>query len=280
MVSRAPWCHDVLRDLLVAPAGPLRRLDVVAATGSTNEDVLNAVRDDPAAWPTGSLLLADHQDAGRGRCGRAWQSPPGASLLGTFVVRPGPSAGGRGWLPLLAGLSVVRALRATGARAWLKWPNDVLVAPPGAPDLDGWGSLRKVAGVLAQATADGAVIAIGVGVNVTQRSAELPVPWASSLALVGAGTDREALLVALVAELTEVVGRWQQAAGDAAGEGLAAEVAAVCATLGRPVRVERPGGEVLTGQAVRLDDDGALVVTVDAAEHRVLAGDVVHLRSG
>lgn len=267
-----PLRADVLRRLLVAPAGPLTRLVVVERTGSTNDDVLAGLRDDPEAWPAGALLLADHQTAGHGRRGRTWVSAPRTSLTGTFVVRPGSGSGGLGWLPLVVGLGVVRALRAaTGVPAWLKWPNDVLV-----PDGPGSAALRKVAGILAQTTPDGSAVAVGVGLNVSQRADELAVPTATSLALSSggstSGTDRQELLVAGVAALGEVVARWC-----AGGTGLAAEVAQVCSTLGRQVRVELPGGSALVGRAVRLADDGALVVADPAGEHTVRAGDVVHL---
>ena len=248
------------------------RLVVVDRTGSTNDDVLDGLRDDPEAWPTGALLLADHQTGGHGRLGRTWTAPAGTSLIGTFVVRPDPGAGGLGWLPLAVGLGTVRALRAAaGVEAWLKWPNDVLVVQPGASLLDGWGDLRKVAGILAQVTADGAAVAVGVGLNVAQRVTDLPVPTATSLVLAGGSTDRQALLVALTGTLADVVGRWR--AGDAS---LADEVTQVCTTLGRTVRVELPGGATVVGRAVRLAGDGALVVADQEAEHRVLAGDVVH----
>ncbi|MCL2091228.1 MAG: biotin--[acetyl-CoA-carboxylase] ligase [Micrococcales bacterium] len=281
MDSPPPLRADQLRRRLVTPAGPLSRLVVVDRTGSTNDDVLAGLRDDPDAWPTGALLLADHQTAGHGRAGRTWVSAPRTSLTGTFVVRPGPGSGGLGWLPLVVGLGVVRALRtAAGVQAWLKWPNDVLVHQPGGR---GSAARRKVAGILAQTTPDGAAVAVGVGLNVTQRADQLPVPTATSLALTrdlyyqrgradGICTDRPALLVATVTALAEVVGRWC-----AGGAGLADEVAQVCTTLGCQVGVELPGGARLVGRAVRLADDGALVVADADGERPVRAGDVVHL---
>ncbi len=282
-VDTAPLRADRLRRLLVKPAGPLPRLVVVDRTGSTNDDVLAGLRDDPDAWPTGALLLADHQTTGHGRRGRTWAAPPRTSLTGTFVVRPGSGSGGLGWLPLVVGLGVVRALRAAAeVEAWLKWPNDVLVDQPGE---HGQAARRKVAGILAQAAPDGAAVAVGVGLNVTQRADQLPVPTATSLAVTRdlacrarSGdsrricTDRQQLLVATVAAVADVVGRWCTG-----GAGLPVEVGEVCASLGSQVRVELPGGAALVGRAVRLADDGALVVADPDGEHTVRAGDVVHL---
>lgn len=284
MTTDAPRLRaSALRTMLLAPAGPLNRLEVVESTASTNDDVVSGLRTEPQLWPDSSLLVAEHQQAGRGRSGRHWVTPTRTSLTCTFVVRPGPTGDGLGWLPLIAGLGVVRALQATaGVPAYLKWPNDVLVAPPGAPSLPGWGGLRKVAGVLCDAVQlpDELAVAVGIGVNVSQSEHGLPVPTATSLVLAGArGLDREVLLVALVSALAELSDRWQSGGGQAAASGLAQEVADVCLTLGSRVQVELPGGAVLLGRAERLAPDGALVVHgEDGAEHVVHAGDVTHLR--
>ncbi|QGQ20034.1 biotin--[acetyl-CoA-carboxylase] ligase [Cellulomonas sp. JZ18] len=284
--DRPPLEASALRALLLAPAGPLARLDVVDATASTNADVVAALRREPGAWPHASLLVADHQTQGRGRAGRTWQTPARAALTCTFVARPRSGPETFGWLPLLAGLGTVHALRATtGVRAVLKWPNDVLVElGPDAEPVEGWGTARKVAGILAEVVPDagpGPAVAVGVGVNVHQDAAELPVPWATSLALAGArDTDRATVLVALVDALHGLASRWADGGGDALGTGLADEVAAVCSTLGAPVSVALPDGRTLRGTARRLDDDGALVVVDDAgAEHLVHAGDVRNVRA-
>ncbi len=106
-----------------------------------------------------------------------------------------------------------------------------------------------------------AAVVIGIGINVSQDADELPVPSATSVALAGAHhVDREGMLVALVDAQLEVARRWRESGGDAVASGLADEVARVCGTLGDTVRVELPGGTSVTGVAVRLADDGALVV--------------------
>jgi BirA family transcriptional regulator, biotin operon repressor / biotin---[acetyl-CoA-carboxylase] ligase len=274
---------STVRELLQRPAGPLARVEVVAQTGSTNADVVRDLRADPDAWPDLSLLVADHQDAGKGRRDRTWSTPPGTSVTCTFVARPDVPVASLGWIPLLAGLGVVRAVRATaGVQAVLKWPNDVLV--PASDDLEGWGPFRKVGGILTEvvphpAGGPGAVV-VGIGLNVLQRADELPVPSAGSLALAGARhVDRLGLLVALVTSLEEIAGRWRAAGGSAAASGLDAEVAAVVATTGARVRVSLPGDAVVEGLARGLDDDGALVVVDDdGVARRVLAGDVHHVR--
>ncbi|MCB7136455.1 biotin--[acetyl-CoA-carboxylase] ligase [Cellulosimicrobium marinum] len=265
-----------LRDLLVQPAGPLARLEVVEESGSTNAELARAAAADPDAWPAPALLVTEHQAAGRGRLGRTWETPPRAALLGSLLLRPDAPRTALSWLPLLAGLATVHALRATaGVDAVVKWPNDVLVPDPsdGAP--------RKVAGILAEVLPDGGVV-VGVGLNVSQSADELPVPTATSLALAGAATtDREVLLVALEEAFHAVLVRWQDADGDAHAAGLAADLDRVCATLGTRVRVERVAGDALTGTATGIAPDGGLVVRHDDGTTSVQhSGDVHHLRPG
>jgi len=274
-----------LRRLLLAPAGPLARVEVVERTGSTNSDVVNALRADPASWPDAGVLVAHHQAGGRGRLGRIWHTPPGAALTCSFVLHPRVPATSFGWLPLLAGLGTVRAVRATaGVPAVLKWPNDVLVPATGEGEggADGGGGARKLAGILTEVVpGEQPAVVVGIGVNVGQTADELPVDSATSLALAGARhVDRATLLVALVAALDEVARRFREAGGDARASGLADEVAAVCGTLGTRVRVELPAGGALLGLAQGLADDGGLEVVDDTgAAHRVLAGDVHHVRA-
>lgn len=283
MSPRTPLSADSLRGLLLAPAGPLSRLEVVPTTGSTNADVAAALRADPGSWPSGSLLVAEHQSAGRGRLDRSWTAPGGTALTCSFVVRLDVPEASLGWLPLLAGLAAVTAVRATaGVHAVLKWPNDVLIHDETWSALPGWGHSRKVGGVLCERVALPGVdtVVVGFGLNVHQRADELPVESATSLLLAGAHhVDRETLLVALVTAAHDVAHRWREAAVDAHAAGLADEVAEVCATLGRPVRADLPDGTGLVGIAQQLDGRGALLVrTQDGTERAVVAGDVVHLR--
>jgi len=272
---------DELRSLLLAPDGPLDHFEVVEETGSTNDDVVAALRADVAAWPGVGVLVADHQTAGHGRAGRTWETARGTSLTCTFVVRPQVPPERLGWFPLLAGLGAVTAIRATaGVPAMLKWPNDLLV--PADSEVLGWGAVRKVGGILAQLvpTPDGVALVVGIGINVSQEADELPVESASSLVLAGAQhVDRESVFVALVGALADIAERFREADGDAVAAGLADEVAAVCRTIGTRVRVELPGDAELVGLAAGIEDDGSLRVVDDAGRtHRVLAGDVHHVR--
>jgi BirA family transcriptional regulator, biotin operon repressor / biotin---[acetyl-CoA-carboxylase] ligase len=297
--DRAALDGAVLRRAVVRPGGLWRAVEVLASTGSTNADLL--------AWaasgaPEGVVLAAEEQTAGRGRMGRSWVSPPRAALTFSLLVRPDTvSPARRGWLPLLSGVSVASALRAAASvDARLKWPNDVLVGP------------AKLGGILAEATGDAVVV--GIGLNVSTEPGELPPPGpapggalpATSLRVLAAeglaaegpaaegpaaegpaaagNGDRERLLTEILAAFEHWYQAWRQAGGDPDRCGLRAEYTRLCATIGRRVRVELPGGQLLSGLAAGVDPDGRLLVRVSSAaglpdtEVPVAAGDVVHLR--
>jgi biotin-[acetyl-CoA-carboxylase] ligase BirA-like protein len=258
-----PLRAAALRAALVRRGSLWRDVRVVAETGSTNQDLLAAAA---AGDPEGLVLAAEWQRNGRGRQGRRWESAPGTALTFSVLLRPvSVRPADRGWLPLLAGLAVVTALRrdaAVGAR--LKWPNDVLAGD------------AKLAGILAEQAA-GAVV-VGIGINVTAGRADLPVPGATSLVLERAAlTDRERLLTAVLRELERGYRHWL--AGGAAGRAeLRRAYLSACATVGRPVRVSLPGGRVLAGTARDVDDAGRLVVEGGAGLVAVSAGDITHVR--
>jgi BirA family biotin operon repressor/biotin-[acetyl-CoA-carboxylase] ligase len=277
--------QSLYRDKLTVPG--FARVEVVETSPSTNAELVTAVRADPAGWPAPSALVAEHQTAGKGRAGRSWETPARAGLTVSVLLRPQVPAEALGWLPLLAGLAVVRAVSDGGITAAVKWPNDVLL--PAVDTIAGLGLYRKVAGILAQVVPEaqgtpgpGApAVVLGIGLNVSQSAEELPVPSATSLALAGyPRPDRTDVLVRLLGEVHAVVRRWEQAGGDAAAAGLLDEYTAVSATLGTRVRAELAGGaETVAGEAVGLDRSGALVVRTESGEERtVTAGDVWHLR--
>jgi BirA family biotin operon repressor/biotin-[acetyl-CoA-carboxylase] ligase len=222
-------------ECVAVPAGRFSDVRWFAEVDSTNRVAADLVR---AGAGDGLVIGADHQTAGRGRRGRTWESPAGASLLVSVVLRPVPPL-----VTLAAGLAASDACRAVaGVPAMLKWPNDVLLE-------DG----AKVGGILSELVAGAAVV--GLGLNLA---------WAPEGAgRLGAAVDRDALLAAWLDALHAV---------DTPGDVLA-RYRERCATLGRRVRVELPGGSV-EGLAEDVDDEGRLVVD----GRPITAGDVVHLR--
>ncbi|MDN3357057.1 biotin--[acetyl-CoA-carboxylase] ligase [Actinomadura sp. DC4] len=265
-LDRPPLNARALNRALVRPGGLWREIRVVEETGSTNTDLAELAR---TGVEPGLVLVAEAQTSGRGRLGRTWTAPPRSGLFFSVLLPQEDSATRLGWLPLVAGVAVASALRGFAevegvergrmADASLKWPNDVLIGE------------RKLVGILAQRAEAGVVL--GIGLNVSLRPDELPVPTATSLAIEGSPTDRDPLLRAI---LRELAARHEEFRADRAS--LRAAYRELCATLGRQVRVELPGDEVLTGTAVDVEEAGRLVVRAADGDHLLSAGDVVHVR--
>ncbi|MEV8595805.1 biotin--[acetyl-CoA-carboxylase] ligase [Streptomyces sp. NPDC052012] len=270
-LERPPLNAAALRRGLVREGGLWSDVDVVQRTGSTNSDLVDRAAAGTAG--EGAVLVAEEQTAGRGRLDRQWSAPARSGLFFSVLLKPVEVPVARwGWLPLLTGVAVAAGLaRAAGVDTALKWPNDLLVKVGGEE--------RKAGGILLERAGDGGVV-IGVGINVTLRAQELPVPTAGSLALAGAvSTDRDTLLRGVLRSLEDWYGRWRTAGGDAGLCGLQEAYAAGCATLGRTVRAELPGDRAVVGEAVAVDGDGRLVLaTGEGVREPVGAGDIVHLR--
>jgi BirA family biotin operon repressor/biotin-[acetyl-CoA-carboxylase] ligase len=114
---------------------------------------------------------------------------------------------------------------------------------------------------------------VGIGINVDQTSEELPVPTATSLALATAPRDRTDLFGDVLGQLRA----WADMASRSP-QAFVSGYRSLCDTLGRSVRVDLPGGEVLEGRADDVDDHGRLVVGSGGDTIVVAAGDVVHVR--
>jgi BirA family transcriptional regulator, biotin operon repressor / biotin---[acetyl-CoA-carboxylase] ligase len=234
--------------------------------GSTNEV---ARRLGSAGAPTGTVVLSEYQSAGRGRLGRVWESPPGAGLWLSIVVRS-DAVRDIPALPLLVGLAAAGCVdpwiapQAVG----LKWPNDLLAGE------------RKIGGILCEAVWQGTAspcVIVGIGINVSQRPDEFPHTIrsrATSLAnLRGSPVDRAALAACLVRSIL-----------DRAGEPLAmseaelAEMARRDVLAGRPVTVVEPatGTAIAAGTAQGIAPDGALLLRDSGGELRsIRSGSIV-----
>jgi len=270
-LDRPPLNAAALRRALVREGGLWTGIEVVPRTGSTNTDLVALAASGQAA--EGAVLVAEEQNAARGRLDRTWTAPARSGLFFSVLLKPAQVPVARwGWLPLLTGVAVATGLaRAAGVDTALKWPNDLLVTVDGEE--------RKAGGILAERAGEDAVV-IGIGINVSVRKEELAVPTAGSLALAGArATDRDPLLRAVLRALEDWYRRWVDAGGDPVASGLQETYTAGSATLGRLVRAELPGDRFLTGEAVAIDSDGRLVLaTGDGVQEPVGAGDIVHLR--
>ncbi|MCW2394119.1 MULTISPECIES: biotin--[acetyl-CoA-carboxylase] ligase [unclassified Sphingobium] len=231
------------------------RIHVVSETGSTNAD-LRAQAD---SWPDGHWLRAERQTAGRGRLGRAWQSPTGNLYASTLIaLQPGdPPVTG---ISLMMGIAVHDALSslAENAPILLKWPNDVLA--------DG----AKLAGMLLEREGQGIIAGVGVNIATAPPLADRPTVALNSLPG-GAGLTAEAVLDALVLAVDRWLPRWR-------AEGMSALVPAWLARahpIGTPLVVTGAGSAPVHGRFAGLRDDGALMLACENGTQAVVhSGDV------
>lgn len=248
----------------------LENLALLASVGSTNalaRRIAHEYESEKQNLPS-SLLVAWQQSAGRGRGGRSWSSPAGrgvyATRLGWFAGRDRIPT-----LPLLVGVALCRAVATAlpnhpSEAVRLKWPNDILVHG------------KKIAGILIETAIgaeDGAVVAIGFGVNHGHRAEDLPGDFATSLALESGGSP--ALdLIALLDRLAESVEAEIAHVGDF-GYAVAAARAWSAHTVGDRLTC-RVGEATVEGRFLGFDDTGALrLQTDDGQEHRLAAGEVL-----
>jgi BirA family biotin operon repressor/biotin-[acetyl-CoA-carboxylase] ligase len=236
---------------------PGRRLAHFERIDSTMHE---AARLAAAGCAAGTAVLAEEQTAGQGRHGRAWYSEPGSGLYVSLVLRPPLAGDALPVLTLALGLAAAEAIaRATGLRADLRWPNDVLIAG------------KKVAGILVQFAEGAAIAGIGMNVNHAAFPDELAAEAISLRIASGRTHSREDLLV----ELLRAVDGFSKMLVEA-GKDPILELFGRCSSYarGKRVRVQQPGG-VLEGRTAGLDPSGFLIVRKDdGTEELIVAGGV------
>jgi BirA family biotin operon repressor/biotin-[acetyl-CoA-carboxylase] ligase len=243
-------------------SGFVTRLEGGGVTGSTNDDARDLAI---AGAPEGTVVLAREQTKGRGRLGRAWESPSGG-VYASLVLRPQVELPDAVVLPLVVGLGVARALERFGVVALLKWPNDLL-APDG----------RKLAGVLLEGLSEGwrvSWVVAGIGVNVRQA------PLGSDSASLDELGDRKAGLAEVTAAVLEGVGEAYESWRSGGFAPLREEYGARAWLSGRDVTVSDASGRVIAAGPVRgIDEQGRLLVDSAAGVVPISSGEVT-LRVG
>lgn len=270
-----------------------RKIELHTQVGSTNDLVKEAAR---RGELEGLVVLAEEQVRGRGRLGRTWAAPPGSSILCSLLLRPRFSPEQAFYLTIATALAIHRSVNSLideGRRAKdderarvninprsgyplsdinphsaVKWPNDVLV------------NGRKVSGVLCESEFAGgewAFAVVGFGINVNLEPGDLEdlreiAPQATSLrAELGVTVDRAWLLGRMLGEFEGLYMALQSGQFGA----MYKEWADTLETVGRRVSVNYGSGTI-SGQALRVENDGSLVVKTEAGvEWQIMAGDVV-----
>ncbi|MBQ7516046.1 MAG: biotin--[Schwartzia sp.] len=212
----------------------------------------------------GTVVVAEEQGAGKGRLSRGWFSPRQKGIWFSVILRPAFLPQEAPKCTLLAAVAIVRAVRAFGVEAGIKWPNDVLYEG------------RKFVGILTEMNAEMErihYIVIGSGVNVNLRPSDFPPEVrdiATSLSIIkGEPLPRAKLFAAILDAMEELY-------FDAIENGFGAvfdEWRRYSVTLGQEVNVIGVN-ETFAGTAVDIDEDGALLIDTASGRRRVLAGDV------
>lgn len=233
-------------------------IQTVPETGSTNADLAAGLRAGEAL-AEGYWLVADRQNAGRGRQGRTWFDGHG-NFMGSTIVRPHERDPAPSSLALLAGLALYEAivpLIASPADLSLKWPNDLMLG--GA----------KLAGILLER--EGQAIIVGIGVNLA-AAPDLPDRRTVALSSYGPAPDRDIFAASLAASFDRELERWRTYGLDP----LVRRWESVAHPSGTRLRVHPPGEEPIEGAFAGLTGDGALRLRLADGHSRVIhAGDVM-----
>lgn len=232
------------------------RLELRESTGSTNDDVRAAAL---LGASSGLVVVAERQDAGRGRRGAAWVCPAGEGLAFSVLLRPTEPRSLWPRLSLVVGLAVAEALDRFGVAAEVKWPNDI------------WIGRRKVCGILVEAGEDFVVAGIGINVGVSAFPAAL-ADSATSLAIeLGEAPARPAVLAAVLERLKVR----EACIGGRFGEVLL-PLRERCALSGKAVRMIC-GDAVLSGEMVGIGDGGELLLRDAGGLRKIVQADEVRI---
>ena len=215
--------------------------------------------------PNGLLVVADCQEGGKGRRGRAWSSPKGEMIAMTLLIRPHMRPEKASMVTLVMGLAAARACRrAAGISVQIKWPNDIVV------------NGKKLCGILTEMGAElneihYLVIGTGINVNIKAFPEELTEKATSLYLETGKDISRAQLIQYCMEEFEEcyeVFMRTQDMSG------LIEEYNSLLVNRGREVCVLEPGCEY-RGIAKGINQDGELLIeTEDGGSRAVYAGEV------
>lgn len=251
--TRSPLSHARIEQELARLEHSDVAVYVFDQVGSTNDDVVQFLPQ--LSTHRAIVVTADEQVAGRGRLDRNWSSPWGAGIALSIAVKASHIKGELTSVPLRAGLAVQQALADFEVTTQVKWPNDIVTTEG-----------LKLGGLLSVAR-DNAVI-VGIGVNVSLTSDELPTPTSTSLALLGHSISREELIARIVVNFSRIIDQpeWMS------------KYHAVSATLGQHVRLHRSGQPAVDGTVVWFGDDGSIQLETVNGKATFSIGDVEHLR--
>lgn len=213
----------------------------------------------------GTLYVADRQNAGKGRRGRAWESPGDSSIYMTILLRPEFAPVKAPMLTLVMAVSVAEGIKkATGLETMIKWPNDIVM------------NGKKVCGILTEMSTEIDYInyvVIGAGINVNQETFPDEITdKATSLKMEAGQSWKRSEIIAAVMKSFEKYYEMFLAAEDLSG--IQEMYNDMLANRGREVRILEPGNEY-DAHAEGINEIGELIVTTpDGQKKNIFAGEV------
>lgn len=234
----------------------LRYFPVVESTNRLLADL------GPGLWSSGTIAVADFQEAGRGRSGRSWVAPAGTSVMLSVILRREPAILPADYTMMFA-LAARDGIKAsTGIEPGLKWPNDLMVGD------------KKVAGILGEANRQEGIdrVILGIGINVNFGGVSVPILFENATALdlaIGHTVAREDVAVGLIRALN----LWYRSLTHRPDDVFSAWAAALD-TVGLEVTIME-SGTTWNGTALGVQRDGGLLVETSNGKIRcVYAADV------
>ena len=242
----------------------IRFFHSVASTNVTALDMAGNVEE-------GTVVIAESQEHGRGRHGRAWESPPGVNIYMSIILKPRLAPEDAMLMTLMAAVASADALREhTGLDVRIKWPNDLLVHD------------KKTGGILTEMKTEGGRVTcavIGIGINVNTDLSGFPEEIQTEATSVKKELGISVRRTEVVAGILNELDRWYRVLCTKRGDRILSEWKRLSATLGKKVLVTI-GESTCRGVAESIDKTGMLVLKLSTGERRIIhAGDLTHLRN-
>ncbi len=246
-------------------------IHILTETASTNSLGMTLAASDE---PDGTVILAEHQTAGKGRLGRSWVSPPNKNIYCSIILRDPRLQQHLSWIPLATGLALQEAIQTTlGIAPSLKWPNDLLIRN------------KKLAGILCESTSrgpSGGVFIVGFGVNVNAEREDFPAALQATATSIlqesGMPFNRNILLTFIFNHLE----KWYDHLASDNIIAVQSAYTAACSTLGIDVRCTLNESREIHGRATAIGRDGSLqVIPFEQGARQVIeirSADVTHVR--
>ena len=214
--------------------------------------------------PSGTLVVADCQESGRGRRGRSWDSPSGTGIFMTLLLKPEMNPNHASMLTLVAAMAVARAIsKCADTEALIKWPNDIVIGG------------KKICGILTEMSAQFDFInhiVIGIGINVhNEHFPEEIAETAGSILLQTGKRIRRAELIEQILEQFEHYYAIFMETEDLSG--LVKEYNSILVNMNKSVRVLDPK-EPFEGKAMGITKKGELIVDTWESRKMVSSGEV------